>query len=352
MTSVAAAGSSPGNVEDKLSARLSYRAHFNRLVRSVLDVLKQTEGPLPRAHGWPEDGGPGPFRGRRPSDIVKSIETLVDLMDHRHLDDEARCALVSSFLHEVWMGEESREIFANTVAIVESMFEHKDDATMYEFTLHKFQDAQVARPERLAKKVTNLFDAVVFLLGREMDATFDHELTTDLICRVHEKVGARGLIRGAGRFRIVAVCAQGCGLVYLSPGKIATRLQALVQATNTALAEHSPDIAGCIAVGAVFFSEFLLIHPFLNGNGRVARLMLNYLLRRIVIVPFTLGGHYGGYCAKDRSAAAAQYARERRLYIELLKLRNDKQTPPSMLATYVLASCERTASDALYLTTS
>jgi len=115
------------------------------------------------------------------------------------------------------------------------------------------------------------------------------------------------------------------------------------------MAKHSPDIAGCIAVGTVFFSEFLLIHPFLNGNGRVARLMLNYLLRRVVIVPFTLCGHYNGYCADDGGAVVAQYARERRLYIELLNLRNDKQTPPSMLAMYVLASCERTASDALYL---
>ena len=85
-------------------------------------------------------------------------------------------------------------------------------------------------------------------------------------------------------------------------------------------------------LGALFFSEYLLIHPFANGNGRSARILLNLLLCDITTVPFSL------------------YISDRKQYIDVLEERNDG-SPPQALATYVLycahSSSARLVSSAL-----
>jgi Fic family protein len=43
-----------------------------------------------------------------------------------------------------------------------------------------------------------------------------------------------------------------------------------------------------IKLGSQFLSHFLAIHPFHNGNGRVARLFLSYLLSRITVIPMSI----------------------------------------------------------------
>lgn len=41
-------------------------------------------------------------------------------------------------------------------------------------------------------------------------------------------------------------------------------------------------------VASQFFRRFLFIHPFQNGNGRVARVLLSFLLVNYTIVPLCL----------------------------------------------------------------
>lgn len=48
--------------------------------------------------------------------------------------------------------------------------------------------------------------------------------------------------------------------------------------------------------GVCFFHQFLYIHPFLNGNGRVARVLLSYLLSKFTVVPLSL---YTGKKTRD-----------------------------------------------------
>jgi fido (protein-threonine AMPylation protein) len=43
-----------------------------------------------------------------------------------------------------------------------------------------------------------------------------------------------------------------------------------------------------IALAALFFCEFLKIHPFINGNGRTVRLLLSWLIRDETGVPVSL----------------------------------------------------------------
>jgi fido (protein-threonine AMPylation protein) len=81
---------------------------------------------------------------------------------------------------------------------------------------------------------------------------------------------------------------------------------------------------------ALFFSEFLLIHPFPNAIGRIARLLLNFLFKKITVVPFSI--HYG----------------DRQVYIQVLEEGNAGD-PPDAFATYMLLCAARASGASVYL---
>lgn len=83
-----------------------------------------------------------------------------------------------------------------------------------------------------------------------------------------------------------------------------------------------------------FFSEFLLIHPFIDGNGRMARLLFNFLLKDFIIIPVSL------------------YRKTRSHYINILESRNNCHAFPkqiSKLMTEVLECIMLTLSNYNYL---
>ena len=76
--------------------------------------------------------------------------------------------------------------------------------------------------------------------------------------------------------------------------------------------------------GSQFLIHFLTIHPFRNGNGRVARLLLSYLLSSVTIVPLSIY-----FNAKNG----------REVYLECLRdERNKSPATESNLASLILES--------------
>lgn len=65
--------------------------------------------------------------------------------------------------------------------------------------------------------------------------------------------------------------------------------------TLSNLSKHEKILAICL--GAFFLSEFLLIHPFYDGNGRTARILLSHIIRPHTVVPLSL------YSSHDPSSA-------------------------------------------------
>lgn len=96
-----------------------------------------------------------------------------------------------------------------------------------------------------------------------------------------------GLIERPGDFRIRNDAHAGYSITYSPPTMISRGLTRLVVSVNDAMARcASPSDAMRIAV--VFLERFLLIHPFVNGNGRVALLLMHVLLHPFLPVPLTI----------------------------------------------------------------
>ncbi|MFC1705280.1 Fic family protein [Planctomycetota bacterium] len=127
--------------------------------------------------------------------------------------------------------------------------------------------------------VTSHFEAVQYLshLARMVPITQDH--IRDLHRRLME-----GVILSNGEYR-------ECTLRYrnmqpLSPEQIDSRMQRVLAIMNQGL-ERARDKS---VLGWQVHHEFIHVHPFIEGNGRTARLLLNLVRLRagleIEIIPF------------------------------------------------------------------
>jgi len=222
--------------------------------------------------------------------------------------------LISDYIREIWISEFPslcQEI--DTVAIT-------DDLILGNSKPNTIDD-------RLWKKLNNIHIALINILSDET-LSIEKILSEKYIHYLHSIIGDE-IIEDAGNYRTVRVRANASSVIYARPGIIKFRIEKLFQFILNKYYENM-DLANIIKLGSFLFSEFLLIHPYKNGNGRTARLLINAFFKILgLIVPFSL--YYN-----------------RNAYISSLEKRSDL-SPPSALATFILLSCNRTASQINWL---
>lgn len=158
---------------------------------------------------------------------------------------------------------------------------------------------QLGIDEHTRRKVRNLYSAISFV-GRG-DWTVEDVLTENFIKHVHSLLAEDNVIVNGGQYRTQLIRARGSSVNYCVPNLIEERLKTLLAFVQRKHAE-APVAAATITtevdrllymlhVGTLPVSEFLLIHPFGNGNGRTARILLNAFLKSEVVVPFSLYVH-------------------------------------------------------------
>jgi Fic family protein len=123
------------------------------------------------------------------------------------------------------------------------------------------------------------------------DLASENSFTEDNIKELHRLFYRHIDEKRAGEYRKEKVIITGTSFVPPTPGKIPGEMFLYINDINTAVNKIHPVLAASLA-----HREFVRIHPFIDGNGRTARLLMNLILFRagypITIIPPVLRSEY------------------------------------------------------------
>ena len=114
---------------------------------------------------------------------------------------------------------------------------------------------------------------------RRIEAEADIDVS--FICDVHERTALDGQPRARGSLRRIPVFIRGSETTPVAPAKVPEEMERLVY-----LYEESK--AHPLVAAAAFHAMFENIHPFVDGNGRTGRILLNVMLVRAGYPPIAI----------------------------------------------------------------
>lgn len=152
-----------------------------------------------------------------------------------------------------------------------------------------FEETEIALTtsleDRNYQKTRNLSLAISHMFqDRLILEQLQHKFTPTLAKKINELIG-NGLFRNAGCYRTTEAKPSGYDYFYLQPGEIESEMDKLFKMVNEEMRDEN---AKWYEVATRFFIRFLYIHPFSNGNGRTARILLSALLAKNTIIPVSL----------------------------------------------------------------
>ena len=116
-------------------------------------------------------------------------------------------------------------------------------------------------------------------------------ITTDDILELHKLFYEKIDEGNAGKYRNVEIIISGSKYSFPKPREIPLLMKEYAKGILKYIKEDHPVIAGIKA-----HKNFVNIHPFVDGNGRVARLIMNLILLQnrynITIIPAILRAEY------------------------------------------------------------
>lgn len=130
-----------------------------------------------------------------------------------------------------------------------------------------------SRPIKDILEVLNHREALDMLLSTEGDVSKD--LTLNLHSIVMKGTLERGMEGQLGRYRTVQVHIRGTDWMPPSPKDVPRDMATLLRWYTRNRKRLHP-----VVVASYFHIGFELVHPFVDGNGRVGRLLMNHILHR------------------------------------------------------------------------
>jgi Fic family protein len=163
----------------------------------------------------------------------------------------------------------SNAIEGNTLTLRETQLVIEEGVTVGEKSLTEILEAK------------NHPEAIEFI-ERLVDAK--SELTEDVILQLHRLIMS-SITEDAGHYRAMGVRITGAAFMPPPSSEVKRRMDELLRWLR-----ENPDELTPIELAAIFHHRFVQIHPFSQGNGRTARLLMNALLMKygypfIAIVP-------------------------------------------------------------------
>jgi fido (protein-threonine AMPylation protein) len=147
---------------------------------------------------------------------------------------------------------------------------------------------------REVNEAKNHKEALDFLLS------YDGDVNESLILKLHSIILKNMDNENAGRYRKVVVFIRGEDVKFPSHEKVPEEIKKLIKWYKANKSCMNP-----FELAILFSMKFVTIHPFIDGNGRVSRLLMNYILR------------------KNRYPEINIYVKDRANYIRAVRKAND-----------------------------
>lgn len=147
-----------------------------------------------------------------------------------------------------------------------------------------------SRPENLRESEREIlnYNQVLVALDQQMKSE-NLALSIDLLLRIHSQLTS-GILPAheSGRFRKMPVVVndpRSGRVVYLPPDheQVPQMVADLVQFVN-----HNQGIINELILAGIFHKQMVIIHPFMDGNGRTTRLATKVLLAKMGLNTFNL----------------------------------------------------------------
>lgn len=143
------------------------------------------------------------------------------------------------------------------------------------------------------KPLNDIFEAVGHAKAYDYMYAVSHDspITEDIVCNLHRLFYQQINPENAGKYRSVPVFISGSKYAVAPAAEISKRMQQLLHWYNSHEGKLHP-----VTLAAELHKRFVFIHPFIDGNGRMARLLMNLALMRndynIAIIPAICRAEY------------------------------------------------------------
>ena len=143
------------------------------------------------------------------------------------------------------------------------------------------------------KPLRDVYEAVGHAQAYDYLYDLSHQvpLSEEIICHLHQLFYQQIEPLKAGKYRQVPVFISGSQYAVAPVAEIGKRMAQLLQWYNNNEGKLHP-----VVLAAELHKRFVFIHPFLDGNGRMARLLMNLSLMRndynIAIIPAITRSEY------------------------------------------------------------
>ncbi|MCH7568930.1 MAG: Fic family protein [Nanoarchaeota archaeon] len=170
------------------------------------------------------------------------------------------------------------------------------------------------------KTLREIYEAKNHLEAIKFTKSYKGDLTENFILKLHSIILKNISNRFAGKYRETTVRIFGSNVKFLQSDKVPQLMKNLIYRYKKNKSKYHP-----FELAIIVSMEFVTIHPFIDGNGRMSRLIMNFLLD------------------KKNYPWINVYNKQRQKYLQTVRKANDEDY--SLIFPFLISTLEKNLRD-------